>query len=435
MAAIHYARTVVFWRRGQKYDFLDASRDVTGVAWQIIQPDARHIWLMEGMEAEFDTFLPIGTQEAKAGEADAIFELYSNGVKTNRDAWAFNFSHNDLSMYTKRMIATYNEHLQKWRWLSPKPNVDGFVDSDPTKISWSAGLKDILKSETAIKFDVANIRRTFYRPFASEFVYFDRYLTERRYQFPHIFPTPETEDTNRTIWLKIGSAWPTFALMVNRIPNVLPQGGSQCFPFYTYAEDGSNRRENITDWALKEFRSHYADDAIGKWDIFHYVYALLHHPRYREKYAANLRRSLPRIPFAPAFWPFAQAGARLADLHVNYESQPEFPLDWIESRDAAMSFRVEKMRLAKDRRSLQYNNFLTLSGIPAAAFDYKLGNRSALEWVIDRYQITTDKRSGIVNDPNAYSDDPQYIVQLIGKVVTVSVETVQIVAGLPGLGV
>ena len=228
------------------------------------------------------------------------------------------------------------------------------------------------------------------------------------------------------------------ALMTDRIADlhIVGAGASaQCFPFYTYDADGGNRRENITDWALAQFRSHYADDATGKWDIFHYVYALLHHPAYREKYAANLRRSLPRIPFAPAFWPFAQAGARLAELHVAYESQPEFPLDWIESRDAPMSFRVEKMRLAKDRRSLQYNNFLTLSGIPAAAFAYKLGNRSALEWVIDRYQITTDKRSGIVNDPNSYSDNPQYIVQLIGKVVTVSVETVQIVVGLPALGV
>ena len=144
---------------------------------------------------------------------------------------------------------------------------------------------------------------------------------------------------------------------------------------------------------------------------------------------------MPRIPFAPAFWPFAQAGQRLAELHVEFEAQPEFPLDWIENRDAAMSFRVEKMKLAKDRRSLHYNNFLTLSGIPPAVFDYKLGNRSVLEWVIERYQITTDKRSGIVNDPNAYADDPQYIVQLIGKVVTVSVETVKIVAGLPALEV
>jgi predicted helicase len=183
-------------------------------------------------------------------------------------------------------------------------------------------------------------------------------------------------------------------------------GDSQCFPLYTYAEDGSQRRENITDWALEQFRSHYGDDSIDKWAIFHSIYALLHHPAYREKYAANLRRSLPRLPFAPDFWSFAQAGARLAELHVNYEQQPEYPLEWVENREAAMDFRVEKMKLVPDKTSLRYNDFLTLAGIPPAIFDYKLGNRSALEWVIDRYRVRTDKRSGIVNDPNAYSDDP-----------------------------
>ena len=231
----------------------------------------------------------------------------------------------------------------------------------------------------------------------------------------------------------VGSNKPFQALAINLFPSLDTLEKTQCFPFYTYDEDGGNRRENITDWALAQFRSHYADESIDKWAIFHFVYALLHHPAYRQKYAANLRRSLPRIPFAPDFWAFAQVGARLAELHVNYEAQPEYPLDWVENREAAMSFRVEKMKLAKDKSSLHYNDFLTLSGIPAAVFDYKLGNRSALEWVIDRYRVTTDKRSGIVNDPNAYADNSQYIVQLIGKVVTVSVETVALVAGLPAL--
>ncbi|MEE8307469.1 MAG: type ISP restriction/modification enzyme, partial [Gammaproteobacteria bacterium] len=180
------------------------------------------------------------------------------------------------------------------------------------------------------------------------------------------------------------------------------------------------------------FRQHYADDTISKWDIFHYIYGLLHHPAYRETYAANLKRELPRIPFAPDFRPFAQAGARLAELHVHYESQPEHPLQWIESDDAPISYRVDKMKLSRDKRQLIVNDFLTLSGIPPQAFDYRLGNRSALHWVIDRYRVRTDKRSGIVNDPNRL-DDPQYIVQLVGKVIAVSVETVEIVAGLPDL--
>ena len=196
----------------------------------------------------------------------------------------------------------------------------------------------------------------------------------------------------------------------------------------------ANRRENITDWALDRFRTHYRDHTITKWDIFHYVYGLLHHSGYRQRYQANLKRELPRIPFAPDFRAFAAAGARLAQTHVGYEEQPEYPLTQIETPGRPLDWRVERMRLSKDRTLLTYNGFLTLDGIPAAAFDYRLGNRSALEWIIDQYRVKTDKRSGIVNDPNR-GDDPQYILRLIAKVITVSLETVEIVAALPGLGI
>ena len=209
---------------------------------------------------------------------------------------------------------------------------------------------------------------------------------------------------------------------------------SQCFPFYTYDEDGGNRRENITDWALDRFRSHYRDDSITKWDIFYYVYGLLHHPGYRERYQADLKRDLPRIPFAPDFRAFAEAGARLATIHVGYEEQPEYRLRQVETPDMPLDWRVEKMRLSKDKTQLRYNDFLTLDGIPAAAYGYRLGNRSALEWIIDQYRVKTDKRSGIVNDPNR-GDDREYIVRLIGKVISVSLETVGIVEGLPELGI
>jgi len=252
------------------------------------------------------------------------------------------------------------------------------------------------------------------------------------YVLPFIFPTPQTEQENRVIWLKVGQEWPMFALMVNKIPDQLPQGGSQCFPFYTYDEDGTNRRENITDWALAQFRAHYRDEAITKWDIFHYIYGLLHHPDYRERYQANLKRALPRLPYALDFWGFAKAGQRLEEIHIGYEAVPEYQLAFIESREVPLNWRVEKMKLSKDKTQLVYNDFLTLDGIPAKAFDYQLGNRSALEWVIDQYCVKTDKRSGIVNDPNR-ADDPQYIVKLIGQVITVSLETVGIVESLTTL--
>jgi predicted helicase len=236
------------------------------------------------------------------------------------------------------------------------------------------------------------------------------------------------------LWLKVASDWPTFVVAVNCIPDLLPQGGSQCFPFYTYDEDGSNRRENITDWALEEFRNHYNDTSITKWDIFYYSYALLHSSEYLERYAADLKRELPRIPYAPDFPVFATAGKRLAELHINYEQQPEYPLERIENPNAKLTFRIEKMRLGKGKSSLFFNEFLTLSGIPLETYEYRLGNRSALEWVIDQYQVFTDKRSDITNDPNR-EDDPEYILRLIGQVIYVSLETVKIVKSLPGLGI
>ncbi len=265
-------------------------------------------------------------------------------------------------------------------------------------------------------------------------------MTERVYVFPAIFPTQETETENQVIWLKVGTAWPMFALMINKIPNLLPQSGSQCFPFYTYDEDGDNRRENITDWALEQFRGHYQDDTITKWDIFHYVYGLLHHPEYRERYQANLKRELPRLPLTPdtgsesstGFWRFAKAGQRLSEIHVGYEDMPEYPLTFIETPDMPLDWHVEKMRFSKDKTQIVYNDFLTLGGIPPKAYAYRLGNRSALEWIIDQYRVKEDKRSGIINDPNR-EDDPQYIVKLIGKVIKVSLETVQIVESLPEL--
>ena len=219
-------------------------------------------------------------------------------------------------------------------------------------------------------------------------------------------------------------------LMSKSIPDLnLYADPQQSFPFYTYDEDGTNRRENITDWALAQYRTHYKDETIEKWDIFHYVYALLHHPDYRKRYRANLKRDLPRLPYTPDFWAFAKAGQRLAEIHVDYEEVEEYPLRFVETPDTQLNWNVEKMKLSKDKSQLAYNEFLTLEGIPARTFEYRLGNRSALEWVIDQYCVKTDKRSGIVNDPNR-EDDPQYILRLIGQVVAISLETVEIVGGL-----
>lgn len=433
-ARIYYARVDEFWRKEQKYDFLDEKTHRGNLDWEEIKPDVNYTWLTKGLVSEFETLLKMGNREtkARAGE-NALFETFSNGVKTNRDVWAYNFSQRVVSENVQRLIETYNEQVFKWNRLAKKSNVDDFVMYDDTKISWTEGLKNYLKRQVTVEYDENHLRRSTYRPFTSLHLYFDKYFNERRYQMPYILPNQASEAENRLICVpSLGSEQIAF-FMTSAITDLNFFAGStpiQCFPFYTYKEDGSDRKGNITDWALEQFQKHYRDNHISKWDIFHYVYAILHHPQYREKYAANLKRDLPHIPFAPDFWKFAEAGAKLAELHVNYEEQAEYPLTRIENKEVPLNWRVEKMRLSKDKTQLVYNDFLTLSEIPPEAFKYKLGNRSALEWVIDQYQISTDKRSGIVNDPNRL-DDEQYIVRLIGKVITVSLETMKIVKNLP----
>ena len=436
-ARIFYHRIDERWNKEQKFEFLKEREHIGNIAWQTVQPDKRYTWLTEGLQPEFEDFTPIGTKEAKAAKSevvDVIFKTYSGGVKTNRDAWAYNFNRNALAENMSGMVDTYNEQVFKWQHQENRDaNVDDFVVYDDTKISWSRDLKVKLKRERTAKYADHKVKTSLYRPFTKSNLYFDRMMNDVVSVFPSIFPTSETETENRVIWLKIGQEWPMFALMVNKIPDLLPQGGSQCFPFYIYDEDGTNRRENITDWALAQYRAHYRDDTIEKWDIFHYTYALLHHPDYRERYQVNLKRDLPRLPYTPDFWAFAKAGQRLGEIHLGYEDAEEYPLDFVETPGVRLDWRVEKMRFSKDKTQILYNEYLTLDGIPAKAFEYRLGTRSALEWVIDQYCVKTDKRSGIVNNPNR-EDDPQYILKLIGKVVTVSLETVEIVEGLSGLG-
>ena len=282
------------------FAFLDEHQHVGNVAWQELTPDKRHTWLTADLHNDFDTFISMGRKSAKATRGDvedALFKTYSVGVLTARDAWAYNFSRDALAHNMQKMIEFYNSEASKWeRRVERTQNVDAFVSIDSTKVKWTDRLKAELAKGKLVAFAPKQIRDSLYRPFTKSNLYFDKLMNQRTYVFPSIFPTPETELDNRVIWLKVGQEWPMFALMVDKIPEALPQGASQCFPFYTYNEDGTNRRENITDWALTEFQTHYRDDTITKWDIFHYTYGLLHHPDYREKYQENLKRDLPHIP-------------------------------------------------------------------------------------------------------------------------------------------
>jgi predicted helicase len=433
-ARIYYSRLDEFWKKEQKYDFLFQKIQIDNIEWQELQPDEKHTWLTEGLKSEFESLLALGTKDAKASKSldtNTVFKTYSLGVSTNRDAWVYNFNSNELTRNINKIIEFYNEHVYKYSKLKEKPKIDDFVSNDSTQISWSEGLKNYLKRGISLDQGDFQSRIARYRPYTTMCLYFDKYLNERRYQLPYVFPKPDVENENRILCVSgIGSSKPFQVLTTNIIPSLDLLEKTQCFPFFTYSEEGINRQENITDWALDQFGSHYQDNIITKWDIFYYTYGLLHHPQYIQEYSANLRRDLPHIPFTPDFWGFSKAGKLLADLHVNYEKQSEYKLTWIEDPHAKLNYHVDKMVLSKDKTQIIYNDFLTLGGIPPEVFEYRLGNRSALEWIIDQYQVNTDKRSGITNDPNR-ADDPQYILRLIGQIITVSLETVKIVKSLP----
>jgi predicted helicase len=399
-----------------------------------------------------------------------IFRTYSLGVSTNRDAVAYNFDAKRLAETVEQFSDDYNTELHRWQKKGKPKDVDNFVSYE--KVKWSRDLKLKLEREIEINFSAKYVRDAIYRPFTKLKLYSDNPVVDREgtVQF---FPTNKSIRENRVLSLSDVGLRSPFSCLTTSLPSDLhlcaSTDGFQCFPLFTYSEDGKQRRDNITRGALTLFQIFYDDDRITRERIFHYVYALLHHPVYRTRYAENLKRELPRIPFvgvaakakadAPAsFYPltaiktmqgkakpahdpkastklfhaFAAAGKKLADLHVNYESAKEFPLKRHENKEVKLDWRVEAMKLSKDKTSLIYNDFLTLSGIPAEIYDYRLGNRSALEWVIDQYRVTRDEHGNIVSDPNRM-DDEQYVVRLIGQVITVSLETMKIVKALPAL--
>ena len=439
---IFYSRFDQHSTRKDKLSFLNQNSCVSDVKWNKLIPDERGKWLHGIDDDEFADLMPVGDRATKGDQTtNAIFRNYSLGVATNRDDWLFDFDYGRLSQKVSKLIQNYNSEVARLSTRTTAARVDQLVNNDPSFVKWTDRLHDSLRRGKLLTFEAEKLRPSLYRPFSHEWLYFDALLNQRQYQQHRFFPSAGSESENIEICVTSHSQVPFSVFISDRLP-CIDIGGrpSQCFPFYTYDEDGGNRKENITDWALTEFRAKVnskREGEITKWDIFYYVYGLLHHPEYRTKYAANLRRELPRIPISPGFWEISEAGKKLAGLHVNYEQAPEYPLGEKWSDDGGLNFRVEKMKLTKKpppnprlekagEIDLIYNKDLTLTGIPPKAFEYRLGNRSAIDWIIDQYQVSTDKRSGITNDPNR-EDDPSYIVNLLKKVVTVSLETVRIV--------
>lgn len=443
---IHYHGVPDYQSREEKLADIDEATLVS-VPWRSITPNEAGDWINQ-RNAIFDTFPPLGAKGKKETMCP-IFQLFSAGLKTNRDAWCYNFSRASVSGNMSRMVENYNAQA-----------VGDGIDNDPTKISWSRGLLADARKGRTHEFRKNRIYLGSYRPFTKQYAYFDRPLNDMVYQLERIFPTPQHENVG--IYVD-GGAGVFTSLYTAGVPDLHVSGSNsngQFFPRWTYekvsADDGLfaassgevdeygyRRVDNITDEILAVYREKFGPQ-VGKDDIFHYVYGVLHSQQYREVFAADLKRMLPRIPLAASsadFQAFVDAGRALADLHVNYETVDPYPLH--ESThsldvDEWEAYRVTKMRWEDKttRKAIVYNGYLTLSDIPDAAHEYRLGSRSGLEWLIDRYQVKADKASGIVNDPNDWCrehDDPRYIVDLVKRVTRVSVETMDIVRSLPEL--
>ena len=444
---IRYRDIGDYLTREQKLEILREAGSIAGVnGWQEIVPDGHHDWIDQRDEA-FERFYPVGSKEAKAGRADdATFRLFSNGYKTSRDIYLYNFSRTACAANAQRVVENYRNALRDWSDAGADPaDVDTVVERHSSHVRWDRELKNNLRRRKEVAYSADNIWLTQYRPFAKQHCYVDYVLVNNKYRQDELFPTDNSE--NRAICVPgVGSTKPFSVLMVDCMPDLHFVAFGQCIPRYRYARReqsdllddpaGVERIDNISDTALAAFRTRYSDPEITRDTIFDYVYGVLHAPDYRVRFTDDLAKSLPRIPFAPNFQTFAEAGRSLAELHLGYETGPEFPLVPERSdssgEPSARLFGNRSMRLTGDDDTvLIVNNSLKLSGIPAAAHRYEVNGHTPLGWFIDRYRVTTDKKSGITNDPNAWFPDEASFISAVCRIVHLSVETVRIVDRLP----
>ncbi len=414
--------------------------------WEEIVPDRHHDWIDKRDEA-FQRLYPLGSKSAKARKTDeAIFELYSRGYATSRDAYIYNFSREACAENARGVVDDYRGAVAM-RTEHPEYTVDGVASRFSSHVRWDRELKNNLRRGKAALYSRDNVWRTHYRPFVKQHCYVDYVLVNNKYQQDSIFPTDDAE--NRAICVPgVGSTTPFSVLVVDTMPDLAFNSAGQCFPRYRYergsdwpslpgVKPGPDRIDNISDTALRAFHLQYSDSAISKDAIFDYVYGILHAPAFHERFGNDLAKELPRIPFAADFHAFSKAGRRLAGLHLGYETGPKYPLSVVfqmegEPKSEHFGISSRKMRFTDDDKTiLAINDHVHLTGIPPEAHEYQVNGRTPLEWFIDRYRIVRDKESGIVNDPNGWFADPRDLISAFRRVVHLSVETVKIVSGLP----
>lgn len=431
--------------------------------WEVLHIDEYGDWLGQ-RDTSFEAFPLMGYKGKE--KLKSVFGLYSAGLKTGRDAWCVNSSAQKLEENINKTLDFYNKELNRL-----KDSRDSEVNFDTTQISWNRGLLNDLSKQKVLVKELDGFRQYIYRPFYKQHVYFNKSLNDMIYKIPTLFPQASTEN----VLIMVKQRWGKFgqlALIVNEIPDLQSDGGTQCFPLYLYEEvtqdksvgsgdlfDESldltasetkyKRKDGISDEGLQHFQAAYPSEQITKEDIFYYTYGLLHSEDYRERYADNLTKELPRIPCvkkAEDFWAFSKGGRDLAHWHLNYETVEPYKatLDTGStpySQLTAEDFYVEKMKFAKkgEKGTVIYNKRITIKDIPVEAYDYVVNGKPALEWVIERQSVSTHKDSGIVNDANDWAietmGNPAYPLELFLRVITVSLETMKIVKNLPKLDI
>ena len=448
--SIRYREIGDYLIREEKLKALREAGSISGFSdWQIITPDKHHDWIEQRNDA-FAQFYPIGSKDTKAGKTDdAIFRLYSQSLNTARDSYIYNFSREACTENARKMTEDYLDALSELE--GDYLTVDEVVSAHTSNIKWNLFLKENLRRKAKTDFKKDYVQKVLYRPFIPTNCYTNYTFINSKYHMDRIFPDNSSE--NRVICVpSIGSKNPFSALMTDTMLDLHFIDTTQCFPRYYYARqvdasDALNRLpgtvdtpdciDNISDTALRAFREHYRDDTITKDVLFDYVYGVLHAPSYGREFANDLSKELPRIPFTPDFYAFAEAGKALGEIHLGYETCDRYPLELVfghEGEPQARHFRLtdKKMRFTDDEKTtLIINEHVSLSGIPEEAHRYVVNGRTPLEWYIDRYRIKRDKESGIVNDPNGWFEDPRDLVAAIERIVYVSVESTRIIERLP----
>ncbi len=433
---IFYEAVRDYAKGDEKREFL-ATKRLSERDFESIRPDADNNWL-NLTNNDFDKFIPIASKETKAaktqGQEQAIFRLFSMGAISARDEWVTDFDTSHLSNKVHYLIDVYNSDVDRIRKITAK-------DAILSSIKWSRSVKRDLANGVIYKFSDEAIITILYRPFVTRKIYFGKNIIEMPNQMPAFFPP---DHDNAAIFFNDPGARAPFSPISTKYMGeyhlAAASDGFQCIARYRYAPDGS-RLDNITDWALDQFLAHYQEPArpVTKDAIFHYVYAVLHDPVYREKYAQNLKREFPRIPFYEDFWRWADWGEKLMALHIGYETVKPWPLKRTDAKDekAARANLAPKpiLKADKDNGIIVLDSETQLSGVPATAWDYKLGNRSGLEWILDQYKEKTPKDPTIREKFNTYrfEDHKEKVVDLLKRVTRVSVETMEIVAAMKAL--